>query len=660
MTNFPHLFSPLMINSITVKNRIFSAPMGSHRLTPEGIMTRESIDAYEVLAKGGVGLVCIGETLVDSSTGNNHGSVLKLDAPATIPGLLRCTDAIHRYGALVSIELIHPGQRADPMFNRDNVVYGPSGGKCHYGDGFNTIIEMDEDLIKRVVEAFGTAAEMAKTAGCDMVTVHGGHGWLLNQFLSPANNHRTDRFGGSIENRSRILLMVADEIRKKCGKNFPIDFRISGDDFMENGATLADTIYLSKALAEKIDMLHVSATSFHNRKASIRMFPSMMYPRGVNAYLAEEIKKHVSIPVTTVGGFNDPRNMEKLIAESKADAIALGRALLADPMLPNKAFEGNEDDIIYCLRCNQCMSADFVPYVKYAVGVSHCSVNPWHGLISEQKIEKLPVGHKKVLVIGGGPAGMEAALGAAECGHDVILCEKSDSLGGMLRYAWHPEFKHDMKDHFVDVLERRIKAAKNIELRLNTKVTPATVEQIAPDSVIVAIGSEPVIPPIKGIDDMRVCHAIDVAGKSVHGKKIVIIGGGLIGCEEAIDLAKYNDKDVTVIEMTDTLMPGAAYVHYLAMINEFEQLPQLHFEMKQQVTEIAADGVYTKDENGKQRVYPADVVIVAVGLKAKKAEALEFIKNGSQTAIVGDCKKVAQMNEAVLDGYFAGYNVERK
>ncbi|MEG1537120.1 MAG: NADH:flavin oxidoreductase, partial [Clostridiales bacterium] len=416
-THFPHVFDPLQVNGITLKNRLLSAPMGAHGLSAEGYMTPEAIDFYAQLAKGGVAVVCIGETLVHSATGNDHGRVFRLDDPGTLTGLIQCTDTIHRYQALASVELLHPGRRADPIYNKDHTTYGPTGGFAHYGDGQHEVTELTEEMIATIVAAYGDAAEMAKLGGCDMVTVHGGHGWLLNQFLSPANNQRTDRFGGSIENRCRIYLLVADAIRAKCGPTFPIDFRISGADFMENGATLEDTVVLAQLLAPKIDMLHVSATSFHSRKASIRMFPSTFLPRGCNAYLAEEIKKQVNIPVVTVGAFNDPAQMEELLSQGRVDGIALGRALLADPLLPEKAKNGLEDDILYCVRCNNCMSASFVPYVKYALGISHCAVNPWHGLLTEKLHFPKPYGHQKLLIAGGGPAGMEAALGAAECGH---------------------------------------------------------------------------------------------------------------------------------------------------------------------------------------------------------------------------------------------------
>jgi len=659
MTKFPHLFSPLKFGGVTMKNRIFSAPMGAHGLTAEGYLDTGAIDFYENLARGGVGAVCLGETLVDKETGNNHGEVFHLDDPGAIPSLLRCTDAIHRYGALAGIELIHPGQRADPVFNKDHVVYGPSGGQCHYGDGFNTIVEMDEAMIDRIVNAFGDAAEMAMIGGCDYVTVHGGHGWLLNQFLSPANNHRTDRFGGSIENRCRIFLMVARNVRAKCGPDFPIDFRISGDDFMPDGATLEDTVYLAEKLSSVINLLHVSATSFHNRRASIRMFPSMFYPRGVNAFLAEEIKKHVSIPVVTVGAFNDPGQMEQMLTDGKVDGFAMGRALLADPFLAEKARCGRQDDITYCVRCNECMSVGFVPYVKYALGVSHCAVNPWHGLITEYKNRRLPAGSQTVLVAGGGPAGMEAALGAAECGHRVILCEKEGALGGLMLKAGKPEFKRDIL-RFADVLVKRIENEENIQVRLNTEVTPELVNELAPDAVIAALGSRPIIPPIRGVEDGRVIHALQLHDEGTEiGQKVVIIGGGLIGCEESIDLAKYKGKDVTVIEMTGKLAAGAPYIHYLAMQNEFEQLPNLRFAMQETVTSIDPDGVRTVSSDGTQHVYPADTIVLAAGMSPLKEESEALRGLSDSFAAVGDCSRVARMNEAVLSGYFAGYNLQR-
>jgi 2,4-dienoyl-CoA reductase-like NADH-dependent reductase (Old Yellow Enzyme family)/thioredoxin reductase len=666
------LFSPLKIGGLILKNRIISAPMGAHSLTAEGYFSPEAIEQYEILAKGGAGAVSIGESLVHSKTGNNHGRVLRLDDPGVLRGLYQCTDTIHRYGALASIELLHPGRRADPLYNADGKTYGPSAGFCHYGDGEHAVTELTEEMIEVIVNAFGDAAEKAMLAGCDFVTVHAGHGWLLNQFLSPDNNQRTDRFGGSLENRARISLMTADNIRKKCGGDFVIDFRVSGDDFMENGADLADVTEFAKLLAERVDMIHVSAANFNNRRAGIRMFPSMFHPRGVNAYLAEEIKKHVSVPVVTVGGFNDPAHMEQWLSEGRADAVALGRALAADPFLPEKALSGREDDIAYCTRCNNCLSVGFVPYVKYNLGVSHCSVNPWHGLISQYLREGTPgrpgirqaagafrggAGEgRSVLVAGGGPAGMQAALGAAEQGRRVTLLEKSDSLGGLLRFASYPEFKRDIR-RYVDLLRRRIEAHPNIEIRYNTVVTPELAEDTDPDVLIVAIGSRPARLDLPGIDDPRVVQAVDLhcLGKEPNGR-VVIIGAGQVGVEEGIVLAM-EGRDVTLVEMGGKPAADAAYLHYLALIDQMERLPNLRLELNMKCTGISPEGVVCRSRDGREAVYAADTIVSAAGLTPLREEAERLLGAARRVILAGDCRKPAQMAEAVLSGYFAGYNV---
>ncbi|NLA86570.1 MAG: FAD-dependent oxidoreductase [Clostridiales bacterium] len=655
-TRFPHLFSPLKIGPVVSKNRIFSAPMGGSA-TYDGEFTEDGILNFEELARGGVGLVCIGEALVHSKTGNNHGRVLRLDNPSVLPSLRVCTAGIHRYGALASIELIHPGRRADPVYSAEG-VYGPSGGKCHYGDGEHDVIEMTEEVIDTVVNAFGDAAEIAMLGGCDMVTVQAAHGWLFNQFLSPNTNWRTDRFGGSIENRARIHVMVAENIRQKCGDGIAIDFRLSGDDFMgDKGASQEDVIEVAKMLDGKVDMLHISAASFDNKRASIRMFPCMFYERGCNAYLAEEIKKNVSVPVTTVGAFNDPVQMEQYIAEGRVDAIALGRALLADGMMPEKARVGREDDIMMCTRCNECMSLNFVPYVKYPLGGAQCAVNPWHGLTAKTANRVTRRGSRKVLVVGAGPAGMEAAIGAAECGHSVTLAEKTDSFGGMLRHVWHPEFKKDIK-RFVEVLARRIEKFDNIKVEFNTTVTPEYIKTMAPDDVIIAIGAEPIIPDIPGVDSGKVILSTEVHDKGL-GQKVVFIGGGMVGCEEGLNAAKHGGKDVTIVEMTDTIAKGAPFVHYISILSEFEQLDNLKVLTETECVEINDKGVIVRGPDGRKTQIEADSVVLSVGMRALNDEAWSLYGIGGQSIIVGDCKKPARMNEAVTDGYFAGFHLQK-
>ena len=650
---YPHLFSPLKIGNLVSKNRIFSAPMAGGA-SSDGSLTAEGMLNFEEMARGGVGLVCMGESLVHNATGNNHGRVLRLDNPAILPSLRKCTAGVHRHGALVSIELIHPGRRADPLYTPGGKVYGPSGGMCHYGDSEHYVTELDEETIEIIVNAFGDAAEIAMMGGCDMVTVQAAHGWLFNQFLSPNTNWRTDRFGGSIENRARFHVMVAENIRQKCGDGLAIDFRMSGDDFLENSATQADIIEVAKLLDGKVDMLHISAATFDNKRASIRMFPCMFYERGCNAYLAEEIKKNVSVPVVTVGGFNDPAHMEQYIAEGRVDAIALGRALLADRFMPEKARLGLTDDITFCTRCNECMSLNFVPYVKYALGGAQCAVNPWQGLTEQAHNKIIRKGDQKVLVIGAGPAGMEAALGAAECGHSVTLVEKSDSLGGMLKAVWHPSFKQDIK-RFVEVLARRIAAFDNIKVEFNTTVTPEYIEAMAPDSVIIAVGAEPVIPAIPGVEKAISCT--EIHNNSI-GQNVVFIGGGLVGCEEGLNAA-YEGKNVTIIEMTDTISRGAPFVHYISVLSEMENLPNITVLTETECMAIDDAGVTVKTSDGKEQHIDADTVVISAGMKAKSDEAWNLYGIGAQSIIVGDCKKAARMNEAVTDGYFAGFTLSR-
>lgn len=656
---YPHLFSPLKLGPYTLKNRIVATAMSAGNLDAEYKMTDMTYAMFENFAKGGAAVVTVGNTLVHTPTGNNHGRCIKLDDPVSMSSLIRLSDRIKRHGVLASIQLLHGGRRADPQYTEGGKIYGPSAGTCQYGPTRHEVIEMDEEMIDTIVNAFGDAAEMAMLGGFNMCQVHGGHGWLINQFLSPANNQRTDRFGGSIENRARFAIMVVDNVRKKCGPNFPIEFRLSGEDFMEDGATLEDTVALAKMLDDKVDIFQVSATSFHNYKAALRMFPNMYLERGCNAYLAEAIKKHVKSPVITVGAFNDPVHMENTIANGVADVIALGRALTIEPDLPEKIRTGREDDIIYCLRCGLCNSGGFVPYVKYALGVGRCVVNPWKDdPIGRQTVGQYH-GDETVLVVGGGPGGMEAALGAAENGNKVILLEKSSCLGGMLRTAWHPAAKQDLK-RFIDVLGRRIARNPNIEVRLNTEATPELIRQIEPDTLILALGSRTVELDIPGRDDPRVVNVTRMHEDGVTlGDKIVIVGAGLAGVEEGIALAQQG-KDVTVIEMGDKPIPGAHYFAWLISNDQFEKLPNLKFELRQKVTSVDEKGVHALDDGGKEHVYAADNIIIAIGVKPLREEA-DKLRDviDTKVKVVGDLYMPATAYEAVRDGYFAGYSIHK-
>ncbi len=646
MTRFLKLFTPMKLGPYTLRNRIEAAPMGMHG-TPEGYITPEGAAYYELRARGGAAIVCLGESMIDSK-GTSHGRVTPLDDPGILPSLINTTDAIKRHGAIASIELLHAGIRSGTL-HPDDPVYGPSAGTSFYG---KQIIEMGETEIQQVVNAFGDAAEMAKLGGVQMCMIHGGHGWLLSQWFSKLHNHRTDRYGGSIQNRARIALMIIEDIRRKCGPKFPIEIRLSGDEFTEGGMKLEEVVELAKVLDGKVDMIHVSAATFNDRTAGLRMFPSVFLPRGCNVYLAEAVKHVVKTPVNTVGALNDPAQMEEILETGKADMVTLGRALLADPYLPEKARKGNEADITPCIRCNYCISQNFTPYVKYPKGIVRCVVNPIIGREYESRFVQVSDGKKKVMVVGGGPGGMQAAITAVDRGHEVVLCEKSNRLGGTLLYAEREYFKEDTKK-LVDVLIQRIKQ-RPITLMTETEVSPEFVREISPDVLIAAVGAEPIIPNIPGINNKKVVIAASRYDEAAIGGKVVVIGGGLVGCEEGLNLA-HMSKQVTILEMLEKAAPDAPYLHWLGLMKELEKSVNLETGVK--CTRVTDEGVYAVDMRGEERFYPADTVLLAAGLKPR-TELVESLRNCAQDfCVIGDCLQPATVMEAIHMGYFSAMDI---
>lgn len=506
---------------------------------------------------------------------------------------------------------------------------------------------LTKELIQEIVEAYGTVAGLAKRAGFEMLMIHGGHGWLLNQFLSPYFNKRTDEYGGSLENRCRLAIEVLKSVRAAVGPGFPIEFRMSGSELFEGGYDLEEGCRIAEMLEPYIDLLHVSAGTYQRGFGNTH--PSMFKEHGCNVYLAAEIKKHVKVPVATLGGLNDPAQMEQIIAEGKADVIYMARALLADPFLPRKVMANKDDEIVRCLRCFTCMAE------RAATSTRRCTVNPLIGRELEgDEIGKAPVS-RKVVVVGGGPGGLKAAETAALRGHQVILMEKEGELGGILKSEQAIPFKYEMYQlsrTFADQCRRA-----GVEIRLNTEATKEAVEKENPDALIIAAGSQPLVPPIEGIhgDNVVIVNQYYLEKDKVQDE-VVVLGGGLAGCEASIHLAR-EGKKVTVVEMRDELAPDANVRHRPLLLQEMESLENLKIRTGLRGVRITDAGIVCQDKEGQEVTVPGKTVICALGQRAR-TDVVEALQDcAPYVCVIGDCAKVGTITNAVYQGYHAALDI---
>lgn len=644
---YPNLCKPIKIGKVTFRNRMFSAPMGGTDITADCCIGRGSTAFYELRAKGGAGAVTISECMVHPETDGSHAYHLDLSTPGSLSGFTYTADAIRRHGAIPSVELSHSGQYAgtyltDKDKKKGMAQYGPSAGVRP--DGLE-VKELPVDMIADIVKAYGDVAGLAKRAGFEMVMVHGGHGWLINQFLSPYFNHRTDEYGGSLENRVRFAREVLDSVRAAVGEGFPIEFRMSGSELFEGGYTLEDGVEIAKLLEDKIDLLHVSAGTYQRGFATTH--PSMFLPHGVNVYLAEEIKKHIHIPVATIGGLNDPAMMEEIIASGKADVVEMARALLADHELPRKVMSNQDDTIVKCLRCFTCMAE------RATTSTRRCTVNPLIGReLDGTEISKSAT-PKKVLVAGGGPGGLEAAITAAKRGHQVILCEKTDELGGILKGERAIPFKYEMYE--LGVTLARQAQDVGVEIRLNTQVTADYVDKEEVDALILAIGSKPIIPAIEGIKNENVVIVNDYyLKKDMVGESVVVIGGGLAGCEAAIHLAE-EGKKVHLVEMRSELAVDANIRHRPILLKKVEELVTVHTNLK--ALKITKEGVLCQNESSLEEMIPGESIICAVGQSALTKEAQTMLDCAPYVAQIGDCVCPSTITTAIYQGYHAALDI---
>ena len=639
---YPHLFSPITIGGVTFKNRIWSAPAGTHLLAGLEEYPNEAVIAYYAnKAKGGSANITFSAQNMDIYKPQDDVHAHENIFPQKNHRMWRqLTDAVHYYGAKISLELLafeYHGYDDDGNL----VSYTVNGHGKKYP-------KLTRPVMERIAATYADAAEAALDCGFDMILIHGGHGLVLSQMLSPKFNTRKDEFGGSLENRAKFPIMILDAIRKRVGRKLLIEYRISGSELTEGGFTTDDCVAFLKMIQDRIDIAHISCGSFYSETEHI-MHPSNFLPAGCNAYLARAVKEsgEIHIPVLTLGAFQHPDLMEETIATGGADLIAMARGTISDAYVPDKALHDKADEIIPCIRCFHCL--DYGRNTAFA-----CSVNPTVGREYRLKLlEEKPTERKKVVIVGGGPAGMEAAIVAAQRGHDVTLLEKADHLGGKLVFSRQTEFKKDLMKfmdyqiHMVDKL--------GVQVRLNTEATPELVASLEPDAVLAAVGADPIVPPIPGVDGKNVITAEQCYEKGLKGEDmgdhIAVLGGGLVGCETALYLSMYLGKRVTLIEMTRAIAQEEYSIPRQALVEHMDEYVTYYCGVR--CTGITQQGMEVADSFGNTALIEADTVVLAAGMRARSQQAEQFRGLSLFFEPIGDCVVAKNVRGATRSGYDA-------
>jgi 2,4-dienoyl-CoA reductase-like NADH-dependent reductase (Old Yellow Enzyme family)/thioredoxin reductase len=626
---FPHVFQPLKVGNMTIKNRIEFTPMVScHANSRTGEVTNEMIEFMGGQARSGASIVTIGATTVDEDTGADFYGELSITKDSDIAGLSLLADEVHRYGAKISVEMLHAGRGAAPYLLKDGLnAVGPSSFPTP--TGFHYVEELKQPQIDDIINRFADCAERLMKSGFDMIMVHGAHGNLIGAFLSSLVNHRTDWYGGSLENRMRFPLQVLEAIRAKCGRNINIEYRISGDEIIPGGMRLDECLEFLKVAQKDIDIAHISQGLIVDSRYMQYTIPPYYMPHCHNVKYAEAAKKVLDIPVTTVGSITTIEEAEEILEAGKADIVGMARPCMADQDIVTKAYRGQADTIRPCLRCIEgCGNIFFGKHIR-------CSVNPVVGREHKYKtIAKADV-KKKVMVVGGGAAGMMAAQTLIKRGHEVILFDKSDRLGGMLHEASALPFKGDLKRY----LDWNIRTTMSCgaEIRLNTAVTPEIVKEVNPDALVAALGADVFVPNIPGIDGKNVALVTDVDTKKVKcGNKVVVCGGGLSGMECALGLAM-EGKDVTVVEMqSEENLAGKMFFITKSQLLDLCKKYNVKTVCDSKVEKITEKGVEIIDRQWRRSAIECDSVVNAFGVKPHREEALQLASYIPEAYLIGD------------------------
>jgi 2,4-dienoyl-CoA reductase-like NADH-dependent reductase (Old Yellow Enzyme family)/thioredoxin reductase len=647
-SRFKKIFEPASIGQMKLKNRIVMPPMGTNYAEAGGAVSQRMLDYYEARARGGTGLI-----IVEGSAPNLQCSISFQGSPSYqaslgdnrfIPGWRKLTDAAHKYDVRIAIQIMHGtlenwnGKAVQvspsPLIVPARVV-GVLGGPPH---------ELTVDEIAERVQWFASAARRAKEAGFDGVEIHGAHQYIVAGFLSSATNQRRDKYGGSVENKARFLVEILQAVRREVGPDFPVWVRFNAQEWgIENGITIEETKQMVPLVVEAgAQALHVSGygAGSHITPAPIPDTAGFLAP------LAEEIRKLAKVPVIAVGRL-DLELGEKILEEGKADFIAIGRRLLADPDLPNKAAEGRLNEVIPCIGCMECIER--LAFDERGEGVT-CVVNPALGKEKQYQIRSATK-IKNVVVVGGGPAGMQAAIVAAKKGHKVTLLEKEEKLGGQLNVAALPPFKGDIFpwiDYLVDQVNKT-----GVRVELNTDATTEIVTSKKPDAVIIATGGTPAMPDAPGIDKPNVVTAQDVlSGKARVGQNVVIIGGGMVGCETGHYLARQG-KTVTIIEILKR-MANDMFMMTRRRLMDGLRSKKVTLLTSATCEEIKEGSVLVTAAEGKRETIPADTVVVAVGYKANDDLYKALEGKISEIYCIGNSSEPRRILEATTEGYRTG------
>ncbi|SLM17368.1 NADH oxidase [uncultured spirochete] len=634
-----NLFSEGRIGTLTLKNRVVFPPMGTNFPEDEKV-SKSLIDYHVARAKGGCGLNIVEIAAVHPTSRGTR--TLGIYDDKFIPGLKTLADAIHEAGGKAAVQIWHAGRQTNSAVTGLPIV-SASPIPCPLCQEMPRELTLKE--IKELVEAYGDAALRAKKAGFDAIELHGAHGYLIAQFMSPYSNHRGDNYGGSLENRARFALEIIADVRKKVGNDYPVLYRLSSEERVKNGLTFEDTKKIAKLIEKAgVDAIHVSVGVYETLHYTV---PPIDLPVGFNVPGAAAVKSAVHIPVIAVDRINDPVLADQILRDGNADFIAMGRGQIADPELCNKAQRGDFDSIVKCIGCNQgCVDR----LLMQGLSVS-CLRNPSTGRESEYAIKPADK-RKKVLVIGGGAAGLEAATTLSRRGHEVILCEKNDSLGGQFFLAGVAPGKKEMSDAALQM--GRTAEKTGVAIRLGTELTEELLGEINPDEVVVATGSVPFIPEIPGNDKPHVVTAIDVLkGKKTTGNSVAVIGGGLVGIEVA-EYLREKGKKVTIVEMLDEV---AKELGMLRRPFAFQYIKEHAIEVYTSATctEIK-DNSLVIEQNGKRKeIGGIDTVVMATGVKPYNAVVDILKKAGCTYHTIGD----ASASGKALDAIWAGASIGR-